>query len=125
MSEEASPVARVRARPARTASTVGSERAPAGAPDELKRQLAAVLAGLVRDRQRREGLAGARIAGELGLHPSDLSAILGGRLARFSCERLLVLFTRMGVDVTIGFRPSRGAGTGRIAVDERVASGST
>ena len=77
------------------------------APEEaqIKAQLVREIRGLLAARDLTQSEAGAL----LGLAQSDVSAILNGRVHRFSLERLLRCVRRLGREVELVIRPARPA----------------
>jgi predicted XRE-type DNA-binding protein len=61
-------------------------------------------------------LTQAEAAKLLGLDQPKVSAIVRGRLEKFSVERLCALLTRMGCDIDIRIRAKRKPGAGKIRV---------
>lgn len=80
-----------------------------GLPDAEERlakaELARIVRGIVRDRMQREGWTQARGARTLGIAPADMSALMRGKLAGFSQERLAQFLTRLDMDVRIQIAP--------------------
>jgi predicted XRE-type DNA-binding protein len=80
-------------------------------PDEelLKAQLAACIRSLISEKK----LTQVKAAALLKVAQPDISALMNGRIAGFSLERLLGFIRRLGDDVEIIVRPAR-QGTGRM-----------
>jgi predicted XRE-type DNA-binding protein len=74
-------------------------------PEEEK--LKAQLVRKIRDIIRHRGLTQAKAATALGLKQPDVSALLTGRVHRFSLERLLRCVRRLDQEVAIVVRPKR------------------
>jgi predicted XRE-type DNA-binding protein len=91
----------------------------AEAEDELTKAQLARLIRLVIKRRRLTQVAAAKL---MGLDQPKVSALLNGRLANFSSERLMRLLTTLGQDVEIAVRatPARRV-KGHIRVVEQVA----
>src|SRR3546814_7200558 len=91
------------------------------AEDELTKAQLARLIRLVIKRQRLTQVAAAKL---MGLDQPKVSALLNGRLANFSSERLMRLLTALGldVDITVKAKPrDRARGQiGRASWRERV-----
>jgi len=84
-------------------------------PDEelTKAQLAGHIRQVIR-RRRLNQLAAAKV---MGIDQPKVSALLNGRLANFSSERLMRLLTALGHDVEIKIKANRRSrGHGRIRV---------
>ena len=91
------------------------------APDEelTKAQLASHIRQIVK-RRRLTQLAAARL---MGIDQPKVSALLNGRLANFSGERLMRLLTALGQDVEIAVKATpRSRARGRIRV-AKIAAG--
>ena len=63
----------------------------------------------IRDLLKRRRLTQAKAAELLGLKQPDVSALVNGRVHKFSLERLLRCIRRLDREVTIVTRPRRGA----------------
>ena len=89
-------------------------------PDEALAK--AQLASHIRQAIRRRRLTQAEAAALTGLDQPKVSALVNGRLAGFSSDRLMHCLTALGqdVEITVRTRP-RGAARGRIRVVERAA----
>jgi predicted XRE-type DNA-binding protein len=75
------------------------------------------LAWRIAERVRASGLTQAQIAAELGIDQPRVSDLLGGRLRRFSLDRLLRLANAAGLDATITLEPQATIGQrGRTSV---------
>lgn len=79
---------------------------------DTKANLAIEIARLIRKRRLTQ-MDAARI---LGIDQPKVSAILRGRLEKFSVERLCALLTKLGCDVDIRVREGRGRSSGRLTV---------
>jgi predicted XRE-type DNA-binding protein len=75
----------------------------------------AKLAGLIWDEIERRGLTQTAAADLMGIDQPKVSALMNGRLANFSSERLMRLLNALGQDVDITTKPSSQA-RGRISV---------
>jgi predicted XRE-type DNA-binding protein len=73
-------------------------------PEEelAKAQMAALIRGVIRRRR----LTQMRAAALMGLDQPKVSALINGRLAGFSSDRLMRLLTALGQDVEITVRPA-------------------
>ncbi|HZP21431.1 MAG TPA: helix-turn-helix transcriptional regulator [Bauldia sp.] len=69
----------------------------------LKAQLVRTIRALIKRRRLTQAKAGAA----LGLAQSDVSALINGKVARFSLERLLRCVRRLDREVAIVVRPTR------------------
>ena len=90
------------------------------APEEelTKAQLASHIRRVVRERRLTQVKAGKL----MGLDQPKVSALLNGRLANFSSDRLMRLLTTLGRDVEITVRPTpKSRKRGHIRVAERAA----
>lgn len=77
----------------------------------------AQLASQIRQTIRRRRLTQAAAASLMGIDQPKVSALLNGRLANFSSERLMRLLTALGHDVEISIKAKpRGRAHGRIRV---------
>jgi predicted XRE-type DNA-binding protein len=77
----------------------------------------AKLASLIWHEVERRGLTQVEAAALMGIDQPKVSALLNGRLANFSSERLMRLLAALGQDVDIMVRPKpRGRAHGRIRV---------
>ena len=77
----------------------------------------AQLASHIRQIVKRRGLTQVAAAALMGIDQPKVSALLNGRLANFSSERLMRLLTALGQDVEITLKPKpRGRAHGRILV---------
>ena len=77
----------------------------------------AQLASHIRQIIKRRRLTQVAAAGLMGIDQPKVSALLNGRLANFSSERLMRLLTALGQDVEITVRATpRSRGRGRIRV---------
>lgn len=82
----------------------------------------AQLASHIRLAIQRLRLTQSAAAERMGIDQPKVSALLNGRLANFSSERLMRLLTALGQDVEIVVRAKpRNRGPGRIRVNRRVA----
>ena len=70
-------------------------------------QLKAQLVREIRDILKRRKLTQAKAAGLLGLKQPDVSALITGRVHKFSLERLLRCVRRLDRDVVMVIRPKR------------------
>jgi predicted XRE-type DNA-binding protein len=82
--------------------------AEALAKAELARKIGAIV--------ERRGLTQAAAGEVLGVDQSKVSAVIGGRLAGFSLDRLLRFLVLLGSDVEIVVKPRRTAGRARLMV---------
>ena len=71
--------------------------------DKLKAQLVREIREII----KRRGLTQTRAATLLGLKQPDVSALLAGRVHKFSLERLLRCIRRLDQDVAIVVRPKK------------------
>jgi predicted XRE-type DNA-binding protein len=86
--------------------------------DEPEEELAkAQLASHIRQIIKRRGLTQVAAASLMGIDQPKVSALLNGRLANFSSDRLMRLLTALGqdVEITVKAKP-RNRATGRIRV---------
>jgi predicted XRE-type DNA-binding protein len=70
-----------------------------------KAELAQKIGGILRDRR----LTQVQAAAILGIDQPKVSALLCGRLSRFSIEKLMQFLLLLGRDVSITIKPRRGA----------------
>jgi len=75
-------------------------------------QLKAQLVREIRDILKRRKLTQAKAAGLLGLKQPDVSALITGRVHKFSLERLLRCVRRRDRDVVVVIRPKRSGARG-------------
>jgi len=103
----------------RIAVTAGSGNvfADIGLPNPEEELTKAQLASHIRQVIKRERLTQMAAAALMGIDQPKVSALINGRLANFSSERLMRLLTALGqdVDITVRAKP-RGRGQGRIRV---------
>jgi predicted XRE-type DNA-binding protein len=99
-----------------TASS-GNVFADLGLPEPEEELTKAQLASHIRQAIERQRLTQVAAAGLMGIGQPKVSAILNGRLANFSSERLMRLLTTLGqdVEITIKAKP-RSRPHGRIRV---------
>jgi predicted XRE-type DNA-binding protein len=99
-----------------TASS-GNVFADLGLPEPEEELTKAQLASHIRQAIERQRLTQVAAAGLMGIGQPKVSAILNGRLANFSSERLMRLLTTLGqdVEITIKAKP-RSRPRGRIRV---------
>lgn len=83
-------------------------------PDDMR--LRAELVHEIRQLINGRGLKQARVAEMLAIKQPDVSALVNGRLARFSVERLLRFLTLLGQDVQIVVRDNPDGGAGRLSL---------
>jgi predicted XRE-type DNA-binding protein len=99
--------------------TEGSDNvfADMGLPDADEELTKAQLASHIRQVIKRQRLTQVTAAGLMGIDQPKVSALLNGRLANFSSERLMRLLTALGqdVDITVRTKP-RNRAQGRIRV---------
>ena len=93
-------------RPTRIAVTrsSGNVFADMGLPDAEEELAKAQLASHIRQVIRRKRLTQVAAAAAMGVDQPKVSALLNGRLANFSSERLMRLLTALGQDVDITVR---------------------
>lgn len=77
-----------------------------------KSKIAAQIGRLIRERE----LTQAEAAQPLGVDQPKISALMRGKLAGFTIDRLLRFLTDLGCDVEIVVRPAKSKGQGHIAV---------
>ena len=77
--------------------------------------LKAQLVREIRDIIKRRRMTQAKAAGRLGLKQPDVSALVTGRVHKFSLERLLRCVRRLDQDVTLVIRPKARGRTARKA----------
>jgi predicted XRE-type DNA-binding protein len=95
----------------------GNVFADMGLPEAEEELTKAQLASHIRRVIERQRLTQAAAAAVMGIDQPKVSALLNGRLANFSSERLMRLLTALGQDVNITVRPKpRGRAHGRIRV---------
>lgn len=99
-----------------TASS-GNVFADIGVPEPEEELTKAQLAGHIRQAIKRRRLTQVAAAKLMGVDQPKVSALLNGRLANFSSERLMRLLTALGqdVDITVRTKP-RNRAHGRIRV---------
>lgn len=95
----------------------GNVFADMGLPDPEEELTKAQLASHIRQLIKRRRLTQVAAASLMGIDQPKVSALLNGRLANFSSERLMRLLTELGqdVDITVRAKPRNGA-RGRIRV---------
>ena len=99
--------------------TAGSDNvfADLGLPEPEEELTKAQLASQIRQIIGRRGLTQASAAALMGIDQPKVSAVLNGRLANFSSDRLMRLLTALGQDVEIIVRTKpRNRARGRIRV---------
>jgi predicted XRE-type DNA-binding protein len=98
-------------------SSSGNVFADMGLPEPEEELTKAQLASHIRQVIKRRRLTQAAAATLIGIDQPKVSALLNGRLANFSSERLMRLLTALGQDVEITIKnKSRHRGQGRIRV---------
>jgi predicted XRE-type DNA-binding protein len=95
----------------------GNVFADIGFPEPEEELTKAQLASHIRQVIKRQRLTQAAAAALMGIDQPKVSALLNGRLANFSSERLMRLLTALGqdVDITVRTKP-RNRAQGRIRV---------
>jgi predicted XRE-type DNA-binding protein len=95
----------------------GNVFADMGLPEAEEELTKAQLASHIRQVIKRRRLTQVAAAPVMGIDQPKVSALLNGRLANFSSERLMRLLTALGqdVDITVRAKP-RNRGPGRIRV---------
>ncbi len=87
-----------------------------GLPDageiDIKSNLAIKISQII----TRRGLSQVKAAAVLGIDQPKVSAIVRGRLEKFSIERLCELLTRLGCDVNIHVREKSKSSRGRVRI---------
>lgn len=95
----------------------GNVFADMGLPEAEKELTKAQLASHIRQVIKRQRLTQVTAGGLMGIDQPKVSALLNGRLANFSSERLMRLLTALGQDVEITIRTKpRNRAQGRIRV---------
>ena len=95
----------------------GNVFADMGSPEAEEELTKAQLASHIRQAIKRRRLTQAAAAALMGVDQPKVSALLNGRLANFSSERLMRLLTAIGQDVEITVRAKpRNRARGRIRV---------
>jgi predicted XRE-type DNA-binding protein len=95
----------------------GNVFADMGLPEAEEELTKAQLASHIREAIKRRRLTQAAAAALMGVDQPKVSALLNGRLANFSSERLMRLLTAIGQDVEITVRAKpRNRAHGRIRV---------
>jgi predicted XRE-type DNA-binding protein len=95
----------------------GNVFADMGLPEAEEELTKAQLASHIRQAIKRQRLTQAAAAALMGIDQPKVSALLNGRLANFSSERLMRLLTALGQDVDIMVRAKpRNRAQGRIRV---------
>ena len=95
----------------------GNVFADMGLPDPEGELTKAQLAGHIRETIRRRRLTQIAASKLMGIDQPKVSALLNGRLANFSAERLMKFLVALGQDVEISVRVKpRGRERGRIRV---------
>lgn len=95
----------------------GNVFADIGVPEPEEELAKAQLASRIREIVRRSRLTQVAAAAVMGIGEPRVSALLKGRLANFSSERLMRLLTRLGQDVQIVVKSNpRRRRRGRISV---------
>src|SRR5579862_4974240 len=87
-----------------------------GLPDADELDIKANLAIKIGEIIARRGLSQVKAAAVLGIDQPKVSAIVRGRLEKFSIERLCGLLTRLGCDVNIRVQEKRKAARGRMRI---------
>ena len=99
------------------AESSGNVFADMGLPEAEEELTKAQLASHIRQAIKRRRLTQAAAAALMGVDQPKVSALLNGRLANFSSERLMRLLTAIGQDVEITVRAKpRNRAHGRIRV---------
>ncbi len=95
----------------------GNVFADMGLPQAEEELTKAQLASHIRQVIKRQRLTQIAAAGRMGIDQPKVSALLNGRLANFSSERLMRFLTALGqdVDITVRAKP-RNRAQGRIRV---------
>ena len=110
-------MARKRQAAIRVIESSGNVFADMGLPEAEEELTKAQLASHIRQVIRRRRLAQVAAASLMGIDQPKVSALLNGRLANFSSERLMRLLTALGQDVEITVRAKpRNRAHGRIRV---------
>lgn len=95
----------------------GNVFADLGLDNPEERLAKAKLAGLIWDEIERRKLTQTAAAAIMGIDQPKVSALMNGKLASFSSDRLMRLLTALGQDVDITVRPKpRSRAQGRIRV---------
>lgn len=111
---------------AATEVTAGSGNvfADIGLPEPEEELAKAQLASCIRQVIKRRRLTQAAAAARMGIDQPKVSAILNGRLANFSADRLMRLLTALGQDVEIRVKPTpRGRAHGQLRVTGALLAG--
>jgi len=87
-----------------------------GLPDADELDIKANLAIKIGQIIARRGLSQVKAAAVLGIDQPKVSAIVRGRLEKFSIERLCGFLTRLGCDVNIHVREKRKPARGRMRI---------
>ena len=87
-----------------------------GLPDADELDIKANLAIKISQIIARRGLSQVKAAAVLGIDQPKVSAIVRGRLEKFSIERLCDLLTRLGCDVNIRVQERRKSARGRMRI---------
>lgn len=105
------------------AVTEGSDNvfADLGLPEADEELAKAELASLIRQVVKRRRLTQAEAAMLTSLDQPKISALINGRLAGFSSDRLMRCVTALGQDVEITIRAAPGGRRGRLRVVGRAA----
>jgi predicted XRE-type DNA-binding protein len=88
-------------------ASAGNVFADIGLPEPEEELAKAQLASRIREIVRRRRLALVTAAAVMGIDQPKMSALLSGRLAKFSSERLMRLLVRLGQDVEIIVKAKR------------------
>ena len=88
----------------------GNVFADLGLADAGEHQIKAWIVTHIGRRLREEGLTQTEAARRMGLHQPDLSAVLHGRFAGYSVERLARALAALGGEVSLTVRSSRRGG---------------
>jgi predicted XRE-type DNA-binding protein len=94
-------MARKRNNEIRVIAGTGNVFADIGLPEPEEELARAQLANCIRQVIRRQHLTQVAAAAQMGLDQPKVSAILNGRLANFSSERLMRLLAALGQDIEI------------------------
>jgi predicted XRE-type DNA-binding protein len=110
-------MAKKRETDARVTESSGNVFADMGLAEPEEELTKAQLASHIREAIRRQRLTQVAAAARMGIDQPKVSALLNGRLANFSSERLMRLLTALGQDVEITVRTKpRNRAHGRIRV---------
>jgi predicted XRE-type DNA-binding protein len=94
----------------------GNVFADLGLPDAKELAVKSDLVIRIMKIMKSEGLTQTETAKRIGMSQGDLSKVLRGHFRGHSVEKLMIVLTKLGQDVTIGVRAAKRK-TGKVAVE--------